>query len=101
MLGSEEREGEWYREPQSAVTITGESEVEVDEVMKGKRAGAGLLVQSKAETLQVNGDVCGGRGGELGRRLEAWLVTTSTTPQTWEAKEEGYEAEVEGWDMTL
>ena len=24
--------------------------------------------------LDVRGDVCGGRGGELGRRLEAWLV---------------------------
>ncbi len=24
--------------------------------------------------LDMRGDVCGGRGGELGRRLEAWLV---------------------------
>lgn len=27
--------------------------------------------------LDIRGDVCGGRGGELGRRLEAWLVEGS------------------------
>ncbi|KAH8115884.1 hypothetical protein DFH11DRAFT_1506822 [Phellopilus nigrolimitatus] len=27
--------------------------------------------------LNVQGDICGGRGGELGRRLEAWLIETS------------------------
>jgi hypothetical protein len=27
----------------------------------------------KCRTLEIAGDVCGGRGGELGRRLEAWL----------------------------
>jgi hypothetical protein len=27
--------------------------------------------------LNTTGDFCGGRGGELGRRLEAWLVTSS------------------------
>ncbi|KAI5119076.1 hypothetical protein M0805_005494 [Coniferiporia weirii] len=27
--------------------------------------------------LDVKGDICGGRGGELGRRLEAWLIESS------------------------
>lgn len=27
--------------------------------------------------LNASGDICGGRGGELGRRLEAWLIETS------------------------
>ncbi|KAF9256402.1 hypothetical protein L218DRAFT_966408 [Marasmius fiardii PR-910] len=28
----------------------------------------------KENTLDTTGDICGGRGGELGRRLEAWLT---------------------------
>jgi hypothetical protein len=31
------------------------------------------LRKEKCRTLEIAGDVCGGRGGELGRRLEAWL----------------------------
>lgn len=29
--------------------------------------------QQKEQMLNTTGDICGGRGGELGRRLEAWL----------------------------
>ena len=29
--------------------------------------------QKKEQMLMTTGDICGGRGGELGRRLEAWL----------------------------
>ena len=29
--------------------------------------------KEKERLLSANGDICGGRGGELGRRLEAWL----------------------------
>lgn len=36
-------------------------------------AGVGVGVHPLERTLNRNGDVCGGRGGELGRRLEAWL----------------------------
>lgn len=32
--------------------------------------------------LDVKGDICGGRGGELGRRLEAWLIETSPERET-------------------
>lgn len=28
----------------------------------------------KEQVLNTTGDICGGRGGELGRRLEAWLT---------------------------
>ena len=33
-----------------------------------------LLEQEKEQMLNTTGDICGGRGGELGRRLEAWLT---------------------------
>ena len=32
-----------------------------------------LREQEKEQMLNTTGDICGGRGGELGRRLEAWL----------------------------
>ena len=33
-----------------------------------------LREQEKEQMLNTTGDICGGRGGELGRRLEAWLT---------------------------
>ena len=33
-----------------------------------------LQEQAKEQMLNTTGDICGGRGGELGRRLEAWLT---------------------------
>ncbi|TEB31932.1 hypothetical protein FA13DRAFT_1754691 [Coprinellus micaceus] len=33
----------------------------------------------KEKMLNTTGDICGGRGGELGRRLEAWLTVTGGT----------------------
>ncbi|TFK65517.1 hypothetical protein BDN72DRAFT_195551 [Pluteus cervinus] len=32
--------------------------------------------KEKEQVLSGTGDICGGRGGELGRRLEAWLTVT-------------------------
>ena len=32
----------------------------------------------RERTLDRFGDICGGRGGELGRRLEAWLIENSS-----------------------
>jgi len=32
--------------------------------------------RAKEKMLDVTGDICGGRGGELGRRLEAWLCAS-------------------------
>ncbi|KAF7349426.1 hypothetical protein MSAN_01732500 [Mycena sanguinolenta] len=44
----------------------------------GKPAGGKLfaknLEREKEQMLDITGDICGGRGGELGRRLEAWLT---------------------------
>ena len=34
--------------------------------------------KAKEKHLGSNGDICGGIGGELGRRLEAWLYTNGT-----------------------
>jgi hypothetical protein len=33
-----------------------------------------LREKEKEQMLNTTGDICGGRGGELGRRLEAWLT---------------------------
>jgi hypothetical protein len=33
--------------------------------------------QKKEQMLDITGDICGGRGGELGRRLEAWLSVSA------------------------
>ncbi|KDR72747.1 hypothetical protein GALMADRAFT_73666 [Galerina marginata CBS 339.88] len=37
-----------------------------------------LQEQEKEQMLNTTGDICGGRGGELGRRLEAWLTTSGS-----------------------
>jgi len=36
-----------------------------------------LQEQEKEQMLNTTGDICGGRGGELGRRLEAWLTVNA------------------------
>ena len=39
-----------------------------------KKSGLSAFVhKDRLRTLDENGDTCGGRGGELGLRLEAWL----------------------------
>ncbi|KAF7289806.1 hypothetical protein MIND_01354900 [Mycena indigotica] len=40
------------------------------------------LEREKEQMLDTTGDICGGRGGELGRRLEAWLtVSENASPE--------------------
>ncbi|KAJ7096606.1 hypothetical protein B0H15DRAFT_962675, partial [Mycena belliarum] len=40
------------------------------------------LEKEKEQMLDITGDICGGRGGELGRRLEAWLtVSENASPE--------------------
>ncbi|KAE9403548.1 hypothetical protein BT96DRAFT_814795 [Gymnopus androsaceus JB14] len=41
---------------------------------KSKLPFAAELESTKEQMLNTTGDICGGRGGELGRRLEAWLT---------------------------
>ncbi|KAJ6529127.1 hypothetical protein DFH09DRAFT_1285340 [Mycena vulgaris] len=64
------------------------------------------LEREKEQMLDTTGDICGGRGGELGRRLEAWLtVSENGSPEEgdgepWpnhdgDAENGGYEAEAE------
>ncbi|KAF9479473.1 hypothetical protein BDN70DRAFT_690228 [Pholiota conissans] len=40
-----------------------------------------LEEQEKEQMLNTTGDICGGRGGELGRRLEAWLTVSGNLQQ--------------------
>ncbi|KAF8908515.1 hypothetical protein CPB84DRAFT_1766803 [Gymnopilus junonius] len=40
-----------------------------------------LQEQQKEQMLNTTGDICGGRGGELGRRLEAWLTTSGNVDE--------------------
>jgi hypothetical protein len=40
-----------------------------------------LEEQEKEQMLNTTGDICGGRGGELGRRLEAWLSVSGNVQQ--------------------
>ncbi|KAJ7735375.1 hypothetical protein DFH07DRAFT_987346 [Mycena maculata] len=59
------------------------------------------LEREREQMLDTTGDICGGRGGELGRRLEAWLTVSEnaspedelTEPWPDHAGENGYEAE--------
>jgi hypothetical protein len=49
----------------------------------GKRGATSSLPfvanqKAKVSVLNTTGDYCGGRGGELGRRLEAWLHVSET-----------------------
>ncbi|KAJ7686195.1 hypothetical protein B0H17DRAFT_720176 [Mycena rosella] len=40
------------------------------------------LEKEREQMLDITGDICGGRGGELGRRLEAWLtVSENASPE--------------------
>ncbi|KAH7882501.1 hypothetical protein F5I97DRAFT_1930447 [Phlebopus sp. FC_14] len=99
ILGPEETEEEWFKDPESAVEESSEvasnvpafDSYVVESDASGSEPGSGALMvaslkrrkqagriplkkeREKEQTLTTTGDVCGGRGGELGRRLEAWL----------------------------
>lgn len=51
---------------------------------RASHSSAGSELVEMERMLDVKGDICGGRGGELGRRLEAWLIESS--PQREEKK---------------
>lgn len=81
-----------------------ESHADVSEPTSGALRVAALQSQKQAgqlpfkkdkereQTLTTTGDICGGRGGELGRRLEAWLSVNGNGRQRWQ---EEIEVEVE------
>jgi len=49
--------------------------------------------KEKEKLLKSTGDICGGRGGELGRRLEAWLMVNGDEegrvgiPRKWDGED--------------
>ncbi|OCH93356.1 hypothetical protein OBBRIDRAFT_790383 [Obba rivulosa] len=102
ILGPEDQEDDWFKSweevAQDAPTpveslpespLASDSTTLTEEGSDGERAKDGpkpkpraqvpmaakvvAVEKEKEKLLNATGDVCGGRGGELGRRLEAWL----------------------------
>ncbi|KAK2465100.1 hypothetical protein APHAL10511_002908 [Amanita phalloides] len=104
MLGTEEMEDEWFRDwdnqpcsdvagdmsPNGTAAIRGPgltsaaNELLVSVAPVARRTGVQpnastlpfIKEKHKEKMLDMTGDICGGRGGELGRRLEAWLTVS-------------------------
>lgn len=97
ILGPEEYEEEWNTEIEEDVTRTEDTEMQscvadssasiAEPSAKSKQIPLAarnpkvpvLMKETemvKEKTLDMTGDICGGRGGELGRRLEAWLTVS-------------------------
>ncbi|KIJ63793.1 hypothetical protein HYDPIDRAFT_112752 [Hydnomerulius pinastri MD-312] len=116
ILGPEETEDEWFKDAESTVEESEapsvppyeacvESEASCSEPNSGallvtslkRRRQAGRIPLKKEkereQTLTTTGDICGGRGGELGRRLEAWLSINGN--RRGEDSQEEYDGEVE------
>ncbi|KAJ8502027.1 hypothetical protein ONZ45_g11918 [Pleurotus djamor] len=108
ILGPEDMEEEWFKEaeaedgvPDNAARLVPESRDSEDSVCElqamlassqaARRKTSSKLPfpkeKDKEQMLETDGDFCGGRGGELGRRLEAWLTVS-------EKKENGKK-----WDL--
>lgn len=109
ILGPEEHDDDWLKlddEPTSSKSIisppaqsppnavTGPSQSMLTSAVPFKKNGRLPLPlakeQAKEQMLVTTGDFCGGRGGELGRRLEAWLTQNGI--------EEGHSIAVR-WEM--
>lgn len=60
--------------PAAAATTTATAAVAVVMVAAAQPVKVVAVEKEKERILDQRGDFCGGRGGELGRRLEAWLV---------------------------
>lgn len=64
--------------------LVGSSIVGSGTLGRGTKISSKLLMsqeQQKEQMLNTTGDICGGRGGELGRRLEAWLNTSGNVDE--------------------
>ena len=67
----------------------------IDEMARRVRFFTSQIEKEKEKILDERGDFCGGRGGELGRRLEAWLVVNGDAegrvelPRRWAGNEGG------------
>ena len=92
ILGPEETQDEWFQDYISSIDVnegfgtpplsspggsqTSRSEDILVANIKRRKPAAKLPFakeEEKEQMLNTTGDICGGRGGELGRRLEAWL----------------------------
>ncbi|KAF8641804.1 hypothetical protein AX16_009785 [Volvariella volvacea WC 439] len=109
ILGPEEHEEEWFKdlEVDQKIKINGDScktkgitevydsgiaspmphdaEVEILRTGIKRKLSAKLPFDKEKEkenVLNTTGDICGGRGGELGRRLEAWLTINGHGPNS-------------------
>ncbi|KAG6830223.1 hypothetical protein H0H92_001663 [Tricholoma furcatifolium] len=119
ILGLEENEEDWFKDLTTSTNVNTESHVysragvnsppvssagELSNILIG-RPGPDLArrklpakppfakEQEKEQMLSTTGDFCGGRGGELGRRLEAWLTLNGieegrSIAQRWERDHE-------------
>jgi hypothetical protein len=93
ILGPEEFEHEWYKvngvdqedtlrdwamspgvEPLTEKYKVPTVGVNLSRAMKISSKLPLLQEKEREQMLNTTGDICGGRGGELGRRLEAWLM---------------------------
>ncbi|KAG2063559.1 hypothetical protein BDR04DRAFT_1123180 [Suillus decipiens] len=113
ILGPEDTEDEWFKDAEctadalsaSSAPVCAESQASSCGPTPGVLQGASFKRRKKAghiplkkerekeQMLNTIGDICGGRGGELGRRLEAWLsVNGDGTRKNWD---EEYDAEAE------
>jgi hypothetical protein len=118
ILGPEELEAVWFDEADARNGIdatppldsaddsqTSRSEDILVASLKRRKPAVKLPFAKEGEKEQMlnhTGDICGGRGGELGRRLEAWLSVngsglTETSPavRRWDDEDKEYEAEAE------
>ncbi|KAF9240465.1 hypothetical protein BU15DRAFT_87686 [Melanogaster broomeanus] len=118
ILGPEEGEEEWFKDAESTVEESEalsvpsyhacvESEASDSEPGSGaflvaslkrrKQTGRIPLKKEKEreQMLTTTGDICGGRGGELGRRLEAWLSVNGDVRRRGEDSQEEYDGGAE------
>ncbi|KAJ7599205.1 hypothetical protein C8J56DRAFT_184113 [Mycena floridula] len=114
MLGPEEFEDDWFRDVATqemmSPFLVGDPAKGVGGIPKPNDIGAAVRKAAsklpfakemvKEDVLNTTGDICGGRGGELGRRLEAWLTVTGPTDpdarlKRWAHEEEGSASEIE------
>ncbi|EGO03333.1 hypothetical protein SERLA73DRAFT_101409 [Serpula lacrymans var. lacrymans S7.3] len=120
ILGPEDTEEDWFKDADTTVEESGllspsmrgdfasESEAShsgsgsgsllVSSLKKRKQAGRIPLKKEgeREQMLDMTGDICGGRGGELGRRLEAWLsVDGNGERRGGSGSEDEYDAEAE------
>lgn len=114
ILGPEDTEDEWFKDTECNTDVPSSSSAHVYAESKAsssvnsgalmaasfkRRKQAGRIPlkkeQEKEQMLDTTGDICGGRGGELGRRLEAWLSVNAEAAGSRRGWDEEYDAEAE------